>query len=443
MTKSFTSNFDKDVIEGLAKESGFVKRKSTIDGSRFLELLMFNSQQGNLSTLNELTEDFEMKSGCRISKQGLDERFNEQGVSFLKSVLNRSLDNRFQNLIQGDAHFSSCCIRDSTRFALPDEYATVYKGHGGATNTHAMISIQHEVDLLSGRQLDLQLTSGRRNDQQDSRESCPNIEKNSLSIRDLGYVTTYYLKQVVDREAYFLNRLPAQIHVFDRNKNLEKVDFERLEKKIKRYHLPYMELEVLVGKKAKIPCRLIVYPANDKTAKSQLKRTTKHTKSIGCKVSKDQKVKSRLSIYITNVDRKVIKAQDVASLYSLRWQIELIFKSWKSFCNIDKIKKVKMHRFECMLIAGLIWILANWRIFQCINDWFNSFKPDKSISVLKFFKHVSKHAQMLREIIFNNKEVKSRLDKLLKLAENKFVRESKKGRNSYSDNLNLLKLPLA
>ncbi|EME8127427.1 transposase [Enterococcus faecium] len=34
-----------------------------------------------------------------------------------------------------------------------------------------------------------------------------------------------------------------------------------------------------------------------------------------------------------------VKTNQVHSLYSLRWQIELLFKTWKSTFNINQIKK--------------------------------------------------------------------------------------------------------
>ncbi len=34
------------------------------------------------------------------------------------------------------------------------------------------------------------------------------------------------------------------------------------------------------------------------------------------------------------------------SLAVLKWQIELMFKSWKSICDIEKVKKVKRHRLR-------------------------------------------------------------------------------------------------
>ncbi len=43
--------------------------------------------------------------------------------------------------------------------------------------------------------------------------------------------------------------------------------------------------------------------------------------------------------------------------YSLRWQIKILFKTWKSFFHIHHCKKIKRERLECHLYGQLIAIL--------------------------------------------------------------------------------------
>lgn len=408
-----------------------------MNGRTFLDLLMFNSQQGCQSSLNELAEDFEIEHGKTISKQGLDERFNAQAVNFLAQVLSKTLQSTLSThrLIDTDT-IKGCYLRDSTRYGLPDRYADKYKGHGGATKTQSMISIQYEMDLLSGQQVDLQLTSGARNDQQDSKDSSTHIPAGTLSIRDLGYITSSYLKTVISQEAFFLNRLPSQMNIYQVDG--EQICFKKLYKKMKRHQLDYVELEVLAGKKARIPCRVIVYLTDEKTASHRLKKTTKNTKSIGCQVSENQKIRTKLDIYMTNVAVQVIEAKKVKSVYSLRWQIELVFKTWKSIGQIDKVKNVKIHRFECMLLAGLIWIMTNWKFFQCINGWYTENFKDKTCSLWKFFKQAARHKSALRDVIAGKKNIENLLETLLSLARTKLFKETKKGQEPYLQTLKIL-----
>jgi hypothetical protein len=404
---------------------------------------MFNSLEGNLLSLGSLAEDFELQYGIPISKQGIDERFNDRAVIFLKSVLSQQLSSSIggQQAFNTNTLFRSCLVKDSSRFGLPDAYASRYKGYGGATKTVSMMSLQYEFDLLSGKPMDLQLTSGRRNDQQDSRETINSIEADSLLLRDLGYVTSFYLQSVIDKGAYFLNRLPSQMSVYDQGEDKQKIDFKTLHEKMEKEKIPMKSFKVMVGKGAQIPCHMSVYLNDEATSRSRLKRTSKNTQSIGCNVSDNQKTRSQLDIYITNASNEMIKPDHYKSIYGLRWQIELVFKVWKSLCRIDKIKKVKIQRFECMLLAGLIWILANWSIFQVLNDWLSNQVKSKSCSIWKFFKHTTKSSGIIREVLREKKDLHEWLERLINLAEKKFMRESKKGKMSHLQRLELLSNP--
>ncbi|EMF0052632.1 transposase [Enterococcus hirae] len=53
---------------------------------------------------------------------------------------------------------------------------------------------------------------------------------------------------------------------------------------------------------------------------------------------RSKKIK-RLNIYITNCPVVHVPMDMVHEVYSLRWQIELLFKVWKSVFKINKIKK--------------------------------------------------------------------------------------------------------
>ena len=64
-------------------------------------------------------------------------------------------------------------------------------------------------------------------------------------------------------------------------------------------------------------------------------------------------------MYITNIKREILNAKQVYELYTLRWQIEIIFKTWKSIFHIHAVKQVKIERFQCQLYGKLILILLS------------------------------------------------------------------------------------
>ncbi|WP_432406387.1 transposase [Wukongibacter sp. M2B1] len=76
-----------------------------------------------------------------------------------------------------------------------------------------------------------------------------------------------------------------------------------------------------------------------------------------------------ITIYITNTNSSVITNDQIYEIYSLRWQIEIIFKIWKSIFTISNVKPVKIERFKCQLYGKLILlILSSVIMFRIRNE---------------------------------------------------------------------------
>jgi hypothetical protein len=53
---------------------------------------------------------------------------------------------------------------------------------------------------------------------------------------------------------------------------------------------------------------------------------------------------------VTNLDRDLFPPSDLYQIYRLRWQVELLFKEWKSYCNLHAFGTTK-----APIAEGLIW----------------------------------------------------------------------------------------
>lgn len=443
MAATIAAKFDQNLIDKLARETNFVQRKTKLKSMDFLTCLLFMYQKGKTLSLLDICGDLFHNCGLHIRKQSIQARFNEKAVAFLKAVLGTLLQQEVRTepasrqLLTG---FGRVRIKDSTRFALPAAYASVYQGHGGATaNSASMMSIQYEYDLLSAEALDLRLTSGTRNDQRDAKESTHDIRKDDLFLRDLGYATLNYLKQIIKNGAYFLNRLNPQINVYrEVDGQLEPLDFKACHRYMKKHHLPFLEYEVFISKKEKIPARLVIYLADQATYDKRLRKTSKHARSKGYQVSDDYKVQARLTMYITNAEKEKISAQLVPKVYGLRWQIELIFKIWKSQAQINQVKAMKIDRFECQLLARLIWLMLHWRLFRYVADRLNSSTKDKTASPWKYYKYAYTLNATIREAIHQPDRLKEVLLQLIDRADPDFILEKKKEKLTHYETLMLL-----
>ena len=347
--------------------------------------------------------DLQTHFDCSVSREAIHKRFSPEAVAFMKALLAKLIELRLvtENSIPSTLKaFNRLCIKDSTKFAIPKEFADTYPGYNGFHKGSALMNIQYEYDLLSGNWSCLDFTKATRNDQTDSRETLDKVEANDLHIRDLGYVTMPYLIGVTERKAFFLNRLPTQINVYRKKKGRYlPIDWNSLDKAFKKKGLRQMELNVILSKKYKLKSRMVIVPMPDDVYQERIRKASKHAKSKGCQLTNEYKIKARYNIFITNVPGDRLSPQDIIQVYRLRWQIELVFKAWKSGLSIHKAKKVKVERFECQLIARIIWALINWRLYQSANLAIRKTEQDKGISILKFFKQAIKYSTVLREII--------------------------------------------
>jgi hypothetical protein len=401
---------------------------------------MFAGKPANELSLEDLVNDFCEQHGLNISKQALQERFNEFAVAFMSSLVKLQLSRQLPVIEKTDTyhHFNRLRVKDSTRYTVPKEYASIYKGQGGI-GTSAQISIQYEYDLFSGVPIALELTSACRNDQQDSKETLGDIQKGDLLMRDLAYTSKGYIKHVTQQEAYYLNRLNPKWNLYD--KCGKPVSLAKIHKQLKQYDLPYLEVKVYLEiDKQHFPIRLIVSRTNEGTYKKRMEKAQIAARSKGYNVSKRFKTCAALNLFITNIPKAWLGTSQIKKTYSLRWQVELTFKMWKSQAGINKVKAMKIERFQCQLLARFLWILLHGQVLGIIQRDFDRSSQSKNFkcSIWKFYKVAFRLSGILRQALLGNQSISNWLSKIFHNAENKFITETKKGKPSTHKILNNL-----
>jgi len=376
-----------------------VKRGRKLTASNFVNTLMFPFCNQAKTSLQDIAADLGQQFGVRISKEAIHKKFTAQGVRFLEELVKVVLSQQFSLPVEDElkTNFSSIKIKDSTKFMLPCTYGKDYPGFGNFSKKKGMMNLQYEYDLISGKWEYIELTNINRNDQKDSRETAGSISKGGLYIRDLGYITPVYLKTIIKRGAYFLNRIHSQVNM--RTLEGKHVDFVGIDRRFKKTGVTSMDIDVTVYEKDPIHCRLVVERVSEQEYKKRLEHARKSAKARNVGLSDRHKTRCRYNTFITNADRDILPMEKIRKTYYLRWQIELVFKTWKSFLEINKVKKVKKERMECQLLAKLLWILLNWSLFNTCNRYIQKEIPDRGISVLKFFKRCLGFSYTLRQVV--------------------------------------------
>jgi len=362
--------------------------------------LLYTSFDASKLSLEDLAESFTREQGLEISKQAIDKRFNEATVAFFKLLIEKamqeiSISETGLNFLK---EFNRVRIKDSTCFQLPVEMADAYPGSGGAASK-ACIRIQFEYDIKTGQVIDLSLHSFIDQDLKNAIDTIQNICFNDLFIRDLGYISTEALREIKKKLAFFINRLISQVKVYtkdskdskefeDSKDSYTELNFPQLLARMKKNNLTSLEKIVYITDK-KEEVRLIIELLPQKIIQERIKKANKEAKKKKRTLTKEYKLRACFNLFITNISQEILSSEQIHYCYTLRWQIELVFKIWKSIGNIHKIKKMKTCRFESLLYAKLLWILINWTIVWQMNKYIYQTK-NKLLSFYKVYKSLKK-----------------------------------------------------
>ena len=150
---------------------------------------------------------------------------------------------------------------------------------------------------------------------------------------------------------------------------------------------------------------MVLSQVSEEVANNRVRKATEGGKRSKKRyqLSKEYKIKARYNIFITNVPHDILPTEQVIDGYRLRWQIELVFKSWKSNLKVHQIKPMKKARMECQLLAKFIWLLLSTKLFHIANQFLKRSDPDKTCSLLKFSKRLKETSGDLRILIFKKR----------------------------------------
>jgi hypothetical protein len=431
--------FSEKELQKKAAASGFYKRKCDFTPAMFFDILLYCASRSQTCSLSQTSSKIKTFHGIKIAKQSVDGRFTEKAVTFVKEILKDLLERQLSKVFCADflSQFNHVRIKDSTRFLVPDKLREHFKGNGGSQGTsRAAICIQYEYDARSGKILDLNITDGRRTDPIDANETKERIHKGDLILRDLGYFNLSILTGFANEGAFFISRLNATIRIFEPETMCE-IKLKDLYDQMCARKQTRFEKQVLAGKRKLEKLRLIVEIVPEHVYEERIRKVNKKNKEKGWTTSEDYKAHCRFNLFITNVPEKDISTEETMLLYRLRWQVELMFKNWKSVCDIDKIPSMKYERFACLLFAKLILIILKMQIIINLQAYYYK-KKTLILSENKCFKTLQESFSSIRGLWKERrKESEKSLRNLVGQLSSNHWKEKRKNKANYIEIISL------
>lgn len=188
-----------------------------------------------------------------------------------------------------------------------------------------------------------------------------NICKNDIIVADRGYCTCKSISHVVDHEADYIIRMRSNsFNLY----NEDKTKFD-LTAELKRDLTPGRKIDLklsIKGEKGFIPVRICAIAKTDEDiekSQRQMKKSNHNRKPL----SELQTIWSHFIVVATSLSNEKFSTERILELYRMRWQIELVFKRFKSiFCGREftarKEESVKAWFYGKLLIAIICETLA-------------------------------------------------------------------------------------
>lgn len=396
--KAFSSFFKEGEAERLARQTGFIVRSSSrLTGEAFLKMTVHNIVARTEWSLSDQCACLQQEYGIELTKQSLDERYHTYSVAFIKHcyqyVLQQVLAEQLQEI---PCSFSGIYLTDSTTFQLPAHLACFYQSNGGDTSG-ASVKIHQTVELLHFQVQDLKVCDGKQNDVNYWKQEGFAFGQNNLWIADLGHFSQGVFSRIAGSGSYFLSRYKAGTLLYRKTPDgsFAPLPMEDYLQELATQTGP-SDIPVYFGP-GKVPARLIGEVVSEPVKAQRLEYyrqlyLRQRYKEKHWEMTRTRKLLCGYNLYLTNAPGDKLQCQEVFSIYALRWQVELLFKIWKSLLFLDKVGQMNICRFECFLYGRLLFILLSTELTAFIKSTLRDLDLEVEISEWKTMKLLKKNS---------------------------------------------------
>ena len=398
-----TEFFSTAQIEASARRTKFVQRTSKITGKLFLALVTFGRWSAPKTTVAQLAaKAAQLDLPVDMTPAALQQRMTDRALAFLREVLQLAFvklhavgtvceDGLF-------AAFGRVHIVDSTGFGLPESLKAEFPGAGGS-GSKAGAKIQLVWDYQSQTFEHFALIPWNVPDNKDVDTVVNLAQPHSLFLFDLGYFKLAAFAKIAAAQAYFLSR-------FQHQTTLREVSGSRTQP----LDLPQclgpdsralLEKAVLLGTRDQVTARLIAVRMPEAIVNERRRQAHAVAKKRGYTPSQAHLTLLGWNLFVTNVPVTVWPPQTIGIGYSFRWQVELVFKAWKSGLHLATLTSTTKQSTLCYLYGRMGLIVLTFALCPSLRAaaWQ---KQQREVSLLNLVRHFQASADQWLQALFQS-----------------------------------------
>lgn len=377
-------------LNAMTATTKVIKRKRKFDAVTLLRTLVITALKHRVPKPADFKRTA-LQFGVDVSKSAIPARFTDDLVDFLRAALDLAIGQLLtakQEALASLHGFTAIYLGDATTLPLPDEFASQFPGCGGTAGFgRAALKIQLLWEILSGRVQQLIIQAGKCSDAT-SPIARKLVSAGALQIFDLGYFCLNRFRRLMNAGVSWISRLQYGVTVYDaEGRELSLLDYLQ-----HRYEMGerLIDIPIILGAESRLHCRLITVRVPPETAGRR--RQAAHDKAAkhGRAATQEYLQWQDWTIFVTDCPPERLTWQAVVVLYRTRWQIELMFKVWKSHNGLgvhrpEASPQERLAMVYIKLIGALVqhWVLltATWshkdrslmKAADTFREWINNF----------------------------------------------------------------------
>lgn len=344
--------------DDLARQTGFVRRRRKISGSNFAQTLVFAALAAD-DNPKDRRRNTAATVGLVITDRGFEKRLGVKAADFLLALIEEAVTKAVDSpvvlpLLQ---RFTAVEVLDGSTIALPDALAGAFRGGRSGTTAaeKAALKLNLGLDLLSGRLTGLELTDGRAADLATPLATADR-PAGALHLADQNYFSLEKFHRWDLGGSFWLSRFKSGTTAFDAQGH--RLDLVRF---LEAAGTADVDVEVGLGTRLRVPCRLIARRVPPEVAERRRQRLREKSRRRGDKPSALSLALCAWTVLVTNVPRPLLSVEEAVALARLRWQIELIFKLWKDHGTIDEWHGSDPEAALCQVLSKLLaQVVGHW-----------------------------------------------------------------------------------
>jgi putative transposase len=384
-----------DEVYEAALRLGVVKRQRTFSISVFVAMVVLSFHVGATRSLEGLRQVYEQVSGHTLCRSAFYDRWTASLATLLRERVQALLSQPgpTATLPSGAlSQFRELLALDATVLRLHALLASAFPACR-TNHTKACAKLHVVANVFDGRASRVKLTSERVSDTAPWRR-VEDWVRGCLLLFDLGYYRFHLFDRIDAHGGFFLTRakstfnpLITQVHRRWRGRSIAVVGHKL------RDVLPRLQRAIL-----DIEAEFVFDKRAYKGAVGQRRRTFRVVAILNEQTDE-------YHVYITNVPADRLPAEDIRSTYSLRWQVELLFKSWKSYGRLDHLHTANPIVVECLVWASLLTALASHALHHTVRS---AVAKDRHLPLLRWAALFSRVALELLQLFFRRDPARER-----------------------------------